>query len=485
MTSIFKQKGRSRWQYKVRLANGRWETRVGFTDKRATEERAASDQRAIDRSEVGLVDPFAATRKETLSKLADTYGKALRARSRAERYVSGALERLRLLFKATGAQHVDDLDAAAVETFLGRLVRGELPPGRPRSRLGTPVPRRAVSMFTRDRYVESIRAFGAWLHASDRWGSNPWSKLRKEARESDRTMQHRALSEQELQLLVAAAESRCVQRWVGGGARGGGHPGGDQAAVAKVERDGWMRGSLYLFAAYTGLRLNECRQLRRSDLVLDGDEPHVVVRAAVAKNRTEQRVPLVLPVVERLRRHLQRQSESAVRGASRLLDASTHVFEVRRGLLEALRKDAIHADLGLTDAAGRRVTFHGFRSSTATLLARAGVSMPIAMRVLRHSDANLTAKVYAKLGMADMHRELREKLLPPALPNAAELRAAVGHSAPLAATGSTSAGQAEGALAPGLVPLASAPCQSVPLGAGSGEMVGVAGVEPATLSLSS
>ena len=76
--------------------------------------------------------------------------------------------------------------------------------------------------------------------------------------------------------------------------------------------------------------------------------------------------------------------------------------------------------------------------SPTLLLARAGVSMPIAMRVLRHSDANLTARTYAKLGMADMHRELREKLVaPPQVTTRTEpMVAAAGCSATLAESGS-------------------------------------------------
>lgn len=471
MTTIYRQKGRKHWYFKIRRADGSWVRRVGFTDKRATQELAAREQRAIDRGEVGLVDPFAETRGAQLAVLIADYGKALSARARAERYVDGVLERLKLVVATTGARLIADLDHAVVETFLGRLVRGELPPSRPRSKRGSPVPRKPASMVTRDRYVEALRSFGAWLHETDRWGSNPWHRLRKEARESDRRMEHRALSEAELQLLVDAAEVRCVQQWARGGESGGGHAGRDAAATAaeQVRRRGWMRGSLYLFAAFTGLRSNECALLRRRDLVLDGDEPHVVVRAANAKNRTEQRVPLLPLVVDRMRAHLKLQSETALQEGGRILDGAAQVFEVRRGLLEALRKDAEFAGIGLHDEEGRRLTFHGFRSSTATLLARAGVSMPIAMRVLRHSDANLTAKVYAKLGMGDMHRELREKMRPQVRPNTAEQRAVVGLSVPFASINAAAQKAAEQSMATAVGSLGSAPCLLVPVEPREGE----------------
>jgi hypothetical protein len=61
MTTIYRQKGRKRWYYKIQQADGTWLRRVGFTDRRATEEVARREQRALDRGEMGLTDPYAET----------------------------------------------------------------------------------------------------------------------------------------------------------------------------------------------------------------------------------------------------------------------------------------------------------------------------------------------------------------------------------------------------------------------------------------
>jgi integrase len=462
MTTIYRQKGRKRWYYKIQQADGTWLRRVGFTDRRATEEVARREQRALDRGEMGLTDPYAETRHAPLVGLVDAYGKWLEARARSKRYVTGVVDRLKLVVVVSGARVVSDLDYAAIDGFLARLVRGDLPPERPKSIWTKPVPRRPASMVTRDRYVEAIRSFGAWLFQTDRWGSHPWQRLRKESRQSDRRMEHRALSESELQLLVDAAEVRCVEQWASSGTLHGGQR--RDATIEAVRRRGWMRGTLYLFAAFTGLRLNECSLLRRGDLVLDGDEAHVVVRAQNAKNRTEQRVPLLPMVVDRLRQHLQMQNDQAQQHDGVTLDGSAPVFEVRRGLLEAMRKDAEWAGLGLDDAAGRRLTFHGLRASTATLLARNGVSLPIAMRVLRHSDANLTASVYAKLDMGDMHRELREKVRPQVRPQLPNGGAAACHSVPSSPNSGEAQQPAEMAAGQAIPTSGVSPCRSVPEG---------------------
>ena len=50
----------------------------------------------------------------------------------------------------------------------------------------------------------------------------------------------------------------------------------------------------------------------------------------------------------------------------------------------------------------RRLRFHDLRPTTATLLARAGVSLVIAQRILRHSDPRLTANIYSRVDLADL-----------------------------------------------------------------------------------
>jgi integrase len=486
VSNVYSRKGRRRYYYKVKLADGTWKERVGFTDRRATEEQAVREQREIDRAEVGLVDAYRSTREARLQDLVRAFVDSLAARRRAGRYVTGIKEQLALVLQVTGARTLPDLTMQAIEAFLARLVRGELPATRRLTGDGRRVLRKPASMVTRDRYVEAIRGFGAWLVASDRWAAHPWSRLRREARESDRTMQHRALTADELQRLTDVAEVRCVQQWVRGSAKGGGHKNADPRLVDRIRAQGWARGTLYLFAGYTGLRLNECRQLRRGDLVLDGTEPHVVVRAATAKNRREQRVPLVHGVVERMREHLRRQSAAALATEGRILDASAPVFLFTRGdsLRQALRKDAEFAGIGLHNDAGHRLTFHGFRASTATLLARAGVSVAVAMRVMRHSNADLTLKVYAKLGLADAHLELLKLgVATKVSPRIAESLAAVGQSGPAFVAVESATDSAQGEKAAALVSSLASVGRRGPAAGDGEEMVGRAGLEPATSTL--
>ena len=95
------------------------ESRAG--DKRAAEQRAADHQRAIDRGEAGLLDPFSATNETTLLDLVESYLDSLRAKNRAPRYVAGLSERLTFAFRSMGARFVRDATPQRVDAFLAQL----------------------------------------------------------------------------------------------------------------------------------------------------------------------------------------------------------------------------------------------------------------------------------------------------------------------------------------------------------------------------
>jgi len=358
----------------------------------------------------------AQTKRTTLMALADAYIKSLAGEKRAPRYVRGVGDRLALAFQVMGARVVQDVTVQKIESFLIKLLTGDgMPLMKPRKQGCKPIQRGAVSTTTRDRYAEALRAFGAWLLATDRWATNPFAQLRSIAGDDDRTMEHRAWTSDEIGRLVEAAQTRCVQQW----ART--HPRSKpEALTVKLEAlraAGWRRAVLYEFAAYTGLRLNECATLTWEDVVLDGAEPCVTVKAKNSKNRKRgQSVPLVPWVVAALAELKERDKIVAMRVDELMAAQSDRVFTIHRGLLEALRKDARWAfgeKLGLHDTQGRRTTFHGFRASTCTMLHRAGVAIAVAVRVMRHADPKLTIETYAKLdALTDGHRELRKMAVP-------------------------------------------------------------------------
>lgn len=67
----------------------------------------------------------------------------------------------------------------------------------------------------------------------------------------------------------------------------------------------------------------------------------------------------------------------------------------------------------------RPMRFHDLRGTTATLLARAGVGLVVAQRILRHSDPRLTPNIYSRVDLADLQAGIDRMGIPgaPAAPS--------------------------------------------------------------------
>jgi len=62
----------------------------------------------------------------------------------------------------------------------------------------------------------------------------------------------------------------------------------------------------------------------------------------------------------------------------------------------------------------RPMRFHDLRGTTATLLARAGVPLVVAQRILRHSDPRLTSNIYTRVDLADLQAGIDKMGIPDA-----------------------------------------------------------------------
>jgi integrase len=400
------------WTIEWRGHDGRPRRRRVKGDRIIAVQLLAREEARVLRGEAGLLDPFESTKRVTLASLLESYRKSLTGGKRASRYVRSVGDRLALAFSVMGVRNLQDVSIEKCSTFLDRLLAGDgMPAMKPRVKGGSPIPRGPVSAKTRDRYAEAMRAFGAWLVATDRWPLNPFTKLRGIAGDDDRTMEHRAFTPDEIGKLIEAATVRAVQQW----AERYPHSARLQETLDELRAEGWRRSVLYEFSAYAGLRLSECATLTWADVVLDGPEPCVTVKAANSKNRKRgQSVPLVPWVVNGLVELHKRDKADALRAGKPMVGQSDRVFGfINRGLLEQLRQDARWAELGDHDAQGRTTTFHGFRASTCTMLHRAGVALAVAVRIMRHADPKLTIETYAKLeALTDGHRELLKMSVP-------------------------------------------------------------------------
>lgn len=156
-----------------------------------------------------------------------------------------------------------------------------------------------------------------------------------------------------------------------------------------VERSG-SRGVVYLLAALAGLRRGELKRILWSDI--DLKEGTVRVRIGVGKAKREDFVPLHRQVVEAL---------AAIRPDSG--SSVERVFATVPNHL-TVQRDLKRAGIALVDAEGRRVDLHACRTTTGTMLARAGVAPQVARLVMRHADVRTTQRHYTDLRLTDAAR---------------------------------------------------------------------------------
>src|SRR5260370_6398450 len=201
---------------------------------------------------------------------------------------------------------------------------------------------------------------------------------------------------------------------------------------------------LFASAVYTGLRKGELLGLRKSDV--DLDEGTITVRRSYDHDTTKGGHADVLPVAQQLQLFLEEAiSESSSDLVFPAADGSMRTNETdlqqvlrramgRAGLVRGYlhvcrRKGCGHGeqaeDSELRHCSDckmklwpkplpRPLRFHDLRGTTATLLARAGVPLVVAQRMLRHADPRLTANVYTRVDLADLRAGVAR--LPPLVP---------------------------------------------------------------------
>ena len=145
---------------------------------------------------------------------------------------------------------------------------------------------------------------------------------------------------------------------------------------------GAERALIYRFAAETGLRANEIRTLIVSDF--DFSMCTVHIRAKNSKNRCEANVPLRADTAAKLKEHCK----------DKLPVASAFKMPPKGHEVRMLRSDLTRLDIPYVDKDGRHADFHSFRYTTASLLAASGVNPKVVQTIMRHSDINLTMKIY-------------------------------------------------------------------------------------------
>lgn len=260
------------------------------------------------------------------------------------------LGRLRKLFAGCGWTRLSDLDPAKVIEWLDRRVNS----GK-------------MSVRTSNHYKVTVRHFARWAVDSGRLETNPFGRALR-VRKPDETEQRmrRYMTDREIRDLRKAAESRHHHNG----------PTGKDKSMA------------YLVAVSTGFRRAELASLTRS--AFDLDAGIVKLAAKFAKNKTAARQPLSPSVVAELRPWLETK-EWGVR-----------LFKLSRRTAEMFRTDCERAGIEIENDEGVLV-FHCLRHTFCARLALANVPLKHAQQLMRHKMIELTASVYGRLKLGDLH----------------------------------------------------------------------------------
>jgi len=293
-----------------------------------------------------------------------------------------------LVRRRRATSHVNATRKRILELLSGTPTLTQLSAERVRTRLLALSESRRWSPSTQNRYRGALSAFLNWLVREGRWHENPMRQV-PAVPVHEPTRRRRAATEEEMRRLLLVAPP--------------------------------YRSIAYLLAASVGLRRSELAALLWSDIDLRSRT--VLVRAGSAKNRKEVALPLHAGCIEALRRW-----RGMVEGDRVFPRGIPGVRTFYRDLATAGIEPV--ADGGVLD-------FHALRATFATSLARKGVPLATAQKLLRHSSVDLTARHYTRMELSDLEGAVeklgypsplggesdgREKLCPELCPKPAETR---------------------------------------------------------------
>lgn len=157
--------------------------------------------------------------------------------------------------------------------------------------------------------------------------------------------------------------------------------------------------ALLLVLLRTGLRVSELTGLTRADAVLSSSGAHI---RCLGKGRKERCTPLDQPTVSVLRRWL---AENDGPGTSPLFSSSRSGPLSRDAVADRITLYRRAAARTCPSLAGKPITPHTLRHSTAMELRRAGVDISVIALWLGHSDIKST-QVYLHADIDDKEQAL-------------------------------------------------------------------------------
>lgn len=366
------------WYIRFKGPDGKWKVKKGYTDRRATEEKARGLQTRLDQQHEGI-RPYEEEHQRPILEHVDGFERHLESKGGTWRHVVESGRKVRRIIEGCGFKRITDITADSVESYLAEQRRG------------------GMGAQTSNHYLRSMKGFTRWLFRSKRTGQDVCVHLSMVNPRTDQRHQRRALTDDEFARLIQAAMK---------GPEVEGIPGPDRAMI-------------YVLAAWTGYRRGELASLTLRSFSLHTEPATVTVAAAYSKRRREDTIPLHPEVVGQLRDWFAARGE--IDPDAPLFDLTTSAgcwrktSKLMRDDLAAARKawiaeaqtEAEEAEREQSDFLAYRsergdfADFHSNRHTFITNLGRAGVPLTTAQKLARHHDPKLTASIYTHLGVVE------------------------------------------------------------------------------------
>ncbi|MFC1635847.1 tyrosine-type recombinase/integrase [Planctomycetota bacterium] len=343
----------TKWYIEYKNADDIIKRVAGFTDRKATEQRAAELEKEAERVRSGYKPKEHNQLNRPLVEHLKEYKDCLLNKGNTAKQAQQVHNRALRIIKGCGFIRWSDIRASKIQSFLADL-RSE---GKGK---------RGLSAQTSNWYLQAIKQFCSWMVIEGRVSENPVAHLKRLNVKTDRRHDRRALEPDELRKLLEAVS----------------------AGPKRFGMTGYERYLLYRFAAETGLRANEIRTLTVGSF--DLDRLIVTVRAGYSKRRREDVQSLRADTATLLREFFKGKlpSMKAFGGTyKRLTDKTANM----------LKADLADAGIPYVDDSERYADFHCLRHTTGSLLAASGVHPKVAQSIMRHSDINLTMSRYTHI----------------------------------------------------------------------------------------
>jgi len=319
---------------------------LGVSDKQVAQQKLNKLIQELEHESAGLI-PAKAEREAAQSPLLDLiseYVNELTVLGRSADHLRHVNTRLRRLVRECHWTRLADVTPASFQSW--------------RKEQTTKAPK------TLNEYLATLSTFWTWLRKQSRVSVNPFELVERTDTRGKERIQRRALSDaQVVQLLKAAGKNQLA----------------------------------YMLPLYAGLRRNEVKTLRWSNLVLGESGGLLRIHAAVNKNRKEQALPLHRELAEVLQQQKPTDSKTddlVVNGVPKMKE---------------FRQDLAKAGIPFLDERGHRMDYHALRTTFITRLSTMKVHPRLAMELARHSDMRLTMKTYTDAGQLPL-REVMDSL---------------------------------------------------------------------------